>query len=342
MFIYITNQYQSDVAAQAEALLLIHTLSPDEKNKLVAKLIRVYIDKTVNENQTFKTIKKFVHSTILPPERIDQVADELDNQEQQKLAQTRFTWLAVDEFANHYRPLLRALPKVLIFDGPQHKSTQKAYHFLREKCNQGQPLSKIPFHQFPTQFISKKISHFIYDYTNQTIITDRYEYECYRQIATYLNGRSLFLSGSVNYQSLNDELLLEWKQNKTTIIKKMNKPLLNQPLSQFIEENAKPLDEKIMLVNEAIRSRENTYVKLKQTHDGSITWTLPYIKKSLELNNPFYEKIPPIGIIRILQFVNEATQFMRQFTHIKPYHSKSQLDDMTILNFSHVKCKRSR
>ena len=79
-------------------------------------------------------------------------------------------------------------------------------HFLREKCKQEQPLSKKPPHQFPTQFISKKISHFIYDNKNQTIITDRYEYECYRQIATYLNGRSLFLSGSINYQSLNDEL----------------------------------------------------------------------------------------------------------------------------------------
>jgi len=64
--------------------------------------------------------------------------------------------------------------------------------------------------------------------------------------------------------------LPEWKQNKTAIIKKVNKPLLNQPLSQFIEEKAKPLDEKIMLVNEAIRSKENTYMKLNQTKDGSI------------------------------------------------------------------------
>jgi TnpA family transposase len=106
---------------------------------------------------------------------------------------------------------------------------------------------------------------------------------------------------------------------------------LNQPLSQFIEEKAKPLDKKIMSINEAIMSGENTYVKLKQAKDSSTIWTLPYSKKSLELNNPFYEKLPPISIINILQFVNDATQFMRQFTHIKPYHSKSQLDEMAIL-----------
>lgn len=328
MFIYTANQYQDDVIKQAEALLLIHSLSLDEQKSALAKLIRVYTDRTINENQTFKTIKKFVYTTILPAERIEQVADELDNQAQKKMIQTQFTWQAVDEFANTYRPLLRALLKVLVLDGTQHKGVQKASCFLRESIKQGQSLSKIPFDKFPIQFISDKISAFIYDDEKKTINTDRYEYECYRQIADYINGRSLFLNDSINYQSLTAELLPEWTKNKSAVIRKVNKPLLNQPLSQFIEEKAKPLDKKIIDVNEAIASGENPYVKLKRNKDGSTIWTLPYTKKSLELNNPFYEKLPPISIIRIMQFVNEQTQFMRQFTHIKPHYSKSQLDEM--------------
>lgn len=328
MFIYIANQYQDDVAKQAEILLLIHTLSPDEQKKTLAKLIRVYTDKAVNENLTFKNIKKMVYATILPPDCIDQVADELDNQEQQKIYETQFIWQAVDEFANTYRPLLRALIKVLVLDGPQHKAVQKAYHFLSETLRRDQPLSKIPPDKFPTQFINAKISAFIYDRDKSTINTDRYEYECYRQIAYYLNGRSLFLCDSVNYQSLTAELLPQWKKIKPTVLRQVNKPLLNQPLSQFIEEKAKPLDDKIIAVNEAILSGKNPYVKLKQNKDGSTIWTLPYTKKTLELNNPFYEKLPPISIIRIMQFVNEQTQFMRQFTHIKPHYAKSHLDEI--------------
>ncbi|MBX3710290.1 MAG: hypothetical protein KF702_11205 [Gammaproteobacteria bacterium] len=119
------------------------------------------------------------------------------------------------------------------------------------------------------------------------------------------NGRSLFLSESINYRSLTDELLPNWQKNKSTIIRKANKPLLNQRLSQFIEEKAKPLDEKIIVINEAIKIGDNPYVKLKQKKDGSTIWTLPYTKKSPELNNPFYEKLPPVSIIRIMQFVNE-------------------------------------
>ena len=212
MFIYTANQYQTDVAKEAEALLLIHSLSPDEQKKALAKLIRVYTDKTVNENQTFKNIKKLVYSTILPAEQINQVADELDNQAQQKMIQTQFAWQAVDEFADTYRPLLRALLKILILDSPQHKAVQKAYHFLKDIFKKEQSIAKISFEKFPIQFISKKISHFIYDHENKTINTNRYEYECYQQIASYLNGRSLFLSDSINYQSLTDELLPDWKK----------------------------------------------------------------------------------------------------------------------------------
>ncbi|MBF0363841.1 MAG: transposase [Oligoflexia bacterium] len=108
----------------------------------------------------------------------------------------------------------------------------------------------------------------------------------------------------------------------------MNRPLLNRSLNRFIEEKARPLDAKIIAVNEAIASKNNPHVNLKQKKDGSTIWTLPYTKKSLELNNPFYEKLPQVSIIRILQFVNEQIQFMKEFTHIKPYYAKSQSDEM--------------
>jgi len=327
MFIYTTNQYVVDVTKLAESLLLIYSLSPDHQKKVLAQLIRVYTDKTVNENQSFKAIKDFVYATILPLDHINKVADELDNQTEQKIVQTQFTWQAVDELANTYRPLLRALLKVLELNGPQHAAVQRAYNFLRDALKKEQTLSKTHFDEFPIQFINTKVRHFIYNKDKKTINTDRYEYECYQQIANYLNGRSLYISGSINYQSLTDELLPQWQNNKVTILKNINKPLLNHPVSKFIEENAKPLDQKIIAVNEAIASGENPYVKIKQKKDGSIIWTLPYTKKSFELNNPFYEKLPPISIIRILQFVNEKTQFMRQFTHIKPHYSKSQLDE---------------
>ena len=166
MFIYTANQYSVDVKKQAETLLLIHSLSPDEQKKALAKLIRVYTDKTINENQSFKTIKNFVYSTILPPDRIERVANEPDSQEEQKIVQTQFTWQAVDEYADTYRPLLRALLKVLVLDGPQHKSVQKAYNFLRDLLRHDQSLSKTSFDKFPLQFINKRIGSVANNFKN--------------------------------------------------------------------------------------------------------------------------------------------------------------------------------
>ena len=328
MFIYTANQYRDDVIKQAEALLLINSLAPNEQKQALAKLIRVYTDKTVNEKQTFKSIKKFVYSTILPPERINQVANELDNQAKQKMYQTQFTWQAVDEFADTYRPLLRGLSKVLTLEGQQHKASQKAYNFIRATLAAKKSLAKISLDKFPTQFISSKISNFIYNEIKKTINTDRYEYECYQQISCYLNGRSLFLHDSINYQVLAAELLPEWEKVKRAVLRKINKPLLNNPSSKFIEEKAKPLDDKIIAVNKAIASGENPYVKIRKDKDGNTIWTLPYTKKDFELNNPFYAQLLPISIIRIMQFVNEKTQFMQKFTRAKSRYAKSKLDDM--------------
>ncbi|MBF0298692.1 MAG: Tn3 family transposase [Oligoflexia bacterium] len=326
MFIYIANKYQDEVRERAEHLLLINSLSSDEQKKALSKLIRVYVDKNVNDNRPFKAIKKLVYTTILPAKDIDRVANELDSQDQQKLHQTQFVWQAVDELANTYRPLLRALIKMLPLEGTQHLPLQKAYDFLHHNLNKEQSLSKLPSDDFPTKFMNDKILTFIYDGDKKIINVDRYEYECYHRMAKHLNDRSLFLNGTINYQSLTAELLPNWEEKKSVILKRLNKPLLNCSLEKFIKERATPLDQKIIAVNEEITSGNNHYVKLKKEKDGSIIWTLPYTKKSVELNNPFYEKLPSISIVRIMEFVNGQTQFMRQFTHFKPYCSKSHLD----------------
>jgi TnpA family transposase len=330
MFIFIANQYQDEIIEVTKAALLVNSLSSDEKKLTLAKLIRVFTDKKVDEYQIFKQIKRKVYKTILPSKSIEHMADELEKPEQ-TLTQTEFFWQAVDNLSDTYRPLLRGLLKTLDLHGDQHKSLQEAYEFLRTTLKSNKSLSDQPFDKIPFKFIGPKLSPFIYNKEQKIIHTQRYEYECYRQLGNAINGRSLFISDSINYQSLKDELIPDWKENKPTILKQVNKPLLNESLQNFIDENAKPLDEKIILLNEAIASKENSYVKVKQMKDESVIWTLPYTKKSLELNNPFYEKLPPVGIIRILQFAHEHTGLMRAFTHIKPHYAKSQLDEMAII-----------
>ena len=145
-----------------------------------------------------------------------------------------------------------------------------------------------------------------------------------------MDAKSLFLRDSGKYRPISSELIKEWTKNKSKVLRKLNKPKLNQPFSKFINEHAKPLDKKIFILNDSIREDKNSEVKIKILKDGSSTWTLPYTKKLIELNNPFYSKLSPVNIIQVLRFVNQKTQFMEQFTHIKPHYSKSKRDEVSV------------
>jgi len=264
----------------------------------------------------------------VPPEKINEISYDLEKQS--KTYQAQFTWHAVDKLAHKYKPTLRALFKILPFESEGHKALKKAIYFLQTMFSDKQLLSKIPSNSFPKQFISKKFIDFIYDKNKQTICSDRYEYNCIQEAKKYLDARSLFLNESMEYRSLSSELIQQWHKNKTKVLHKISKPRLNEPLKTFIHDKAKPLDKKIFLMNEAIYGGRNPDVKIKTSKDGSKSWTLPYKKKSIELNNPFYEKFPQVSIIQVLRFVNQQTHFLKEFKHIKPHYAKARLDELSI------------
>ena len=86
------------------------------------------------------------------------------------------------------------------------------------------------------------------------------------------------------------------------IISKLNRPLLNEPLSQFIEDRAKPLDARILRINKDIADGSNAHVKVTHHKDGTHSWTLPYNKKDPDINNPIYKNVIYIISILILAF----------------------------------------
>lgn len=325
MFIYTVNQYQNDIAKKSDELLLADALKENEHDENIAALIRFYVDNSIDGTQQFDVIKEKAYA-VLPAEMIRQIIDRLENKK--KKYKEQFTWLAVDEIARTYKPILRALLKVLPLESDKHQSLQKSIHFLKSIFHQDQSLPQVPFEKFPKKFISRKISGFIYDENKNVIYPDRYEYHCYKKIAKYLDVKSLFINESAQYKSFSSMLLANWKKNKRTVLKTLNKPRLNQSMDEFIEQKAKPLDRKIILVNEEILNGNNPHIKIKSEKDGSKKWTLPYTKKSDDINNPFYGRLPHVNIIQVLRFVNQKIKFMDQFTHIKPHYSKAKFDEL--------------
>lgn len=326
MFSYIANQYEVDVEEETKALILADTIKKNSHDECIAKLLKIFVDTKIDDSLPFKTIKENEAYPIALPELINQISEGLENKP--KDYQAKFTWKAVKKLSPRYKPVLRSLLKVLPYESEQHKALMKAINFLKFSLQGTKPLSKIPFNDFPKQHISKKVRQFIYDDNEKAIFTDCYEYHCYQQTKKYVDVSSIYVSESNNYLPLSSELIQKWPDNKNHIIRKINRPLLNQPLIEFIIEKAKPLDDKIIAVNEAILEGKNPDLKIKKSKDGTTSWTLPYQKKESEINNPFYNNLPQVSIAGVLRFVNQKTQFINQFTHIKPHYAKAKLDEM--------------
>lgn len=274
MFSYIASQYKVDVTEEAKILILADKIEKNSQNESISKLLRLFIDSDIDDSLPFRVIKEEKAYTIALPEIIDQISQGLDNEP--KDYQAQFTWKAVRKVSPRYKPLLRALLKVLPFESEQHKALLKAINFLKSSLSGTKPLSKIPFKDFPKQHIGKKVKRFVYDDTENKVFTDCYEYHCYQLMKKYVDAGSIFVNESSKYRPLSSELIQKWPEKKSGIIRRINRPLLSQPLTEFIIEKGEPLDDKIIAVNEAILDGENPDLKIKKTKDGDLSWTLPY------------------------------------------------------------------
>lgn len=325
MLIYSANQYREAVEEKAKELLFADLLEPHNNNEQVAKTLRFFYDPTVDDKKAFSDIKQDVH-IFFPTEKIIEAVATLEKEP--KKYKDQFHWLAVDEVSRTYKQPLRLLMKIIILNGNQHRALTEAHQFLKENLIQNKALPQIDFNKFPLQFIRPADEDFIYKGTS--LNTDRYEYECYHRIALAINESALYVTGSIRYSNLTDELLPDWQNKKSGVIKNLNNRFLNMDINDFIEEHVKPLDKQIESLNEDINSGQNEHIKVKKDKDGALFWTLPYTRKNEEIKNPFYEELPNISITNLLHVVNEKTGFINEFTHIKPHYSKSKRDEISI------------
>lgn len=156
---------------------------------------------------------------------------------------------------------------------------------------------------------------------------DLYEFMTYLQLKKGLESGDVFVKDSVNYRSLNDELIPEaiWKKGKEKILKKSMKPLLRKPIADILSELKQKLDNKYAEVNNRITSKQNQHIKIDVSKNKRITWSLPYKCQEDTVNNPFYEKLPLSNISDVIRFVETKVDFLKSFSHIQPKYAKTDV-----------------
>ncbi|MBT4835786.1 MAG: Tn3 family transposase [Methylococcales bacterium] len=225
------------------------------------------------------------------------------------------------------RPLFKTLDFVSESD-----EMNDAANFLKRHLENKKSFSNYDYDEIPLGFFPKTTRRFltykIKNNDNKTVKKidgDCYEFMVYLQLKKAFSDGTVFIKDSISYRALEDELIdiKEWSKNKKKIIKQLNLPLLSMDITDMLEHLKKNLENKYTKVNERIQSGDNSSIKIKYNKKGEPTkWTLPYTASEDGVNNSFFEQLPVMSIGDIIRFADDATGFLKNFSHIQPKYSK--------------------
>ena len=330
--IHYVNTYKEDAKTYA-------TLQSNERGKNIRethgeqtkKLLYFYRDKKLGSLVFREVQEKAIR--ILPDDKIVIVGEYMVGS---KVDFKQYEW----EFhGNNFQAMiknLRPLIKVITFQASaRHKSVLEGVKFIQSVFRQGKSLSDVKTEDFPIHTIPINLKKYLLRSKEKSerkikrknpVYPYRYEFYICEQLKKLIESNTVYSNDTTQYKSFSSDLGIKgWTKNKKAILAECELPRLNRPMEEILKELKEELEFLIISVNERISNGENKAVKIKGKAKDR-TWTLPYEKKNKEYNNPFYDKLPPISLSNLLDFVEEKCGFMEAFTNKIPHYAKSQSD----------------
>jgi TnpA family transposase len=159
---------------------------------------------------------------------------------------------------------------------------------------------------------------------------DKYEFLVYLLLRNGIDAGDIFVRDSSEYKRLEEDILTDaqW-QHKEALIKSLNTPYLEQPISEILATLRTEINALYKQVNGNIRTGKNQHIKLTKRGD-TIHWALQYEKLDEPEEHGAYEGLTDIGIADILSFVEKKTNCFSAFTHILGRYAKSEADERRI------------
>ena len=288
------------------------------------ELLKKYADPSLSKYK-FKKIQQLAFK-ILPKEKLLFVSNYMTKQ---CIDKKIYEW---EYYSKHYRATLNNLrPPCMVLDFKSHHKDQHllaGINFIKAAYKAKKLLRTFNTKEFPINFIPDKLRPYLYIKKGKTKKIDhaRYEFIVYQQLRKHIEAGNIFCDDSVQYKSFESDIKIKyWVQKKYKILKEIDCPKLTQPIAERLKTLKEQLEPLLEKVNTQIKSGENKHVKIKNKK-GKTTWSLKYEKKSDEFDNPFYEKLPKVGINSVLDFVEQQCGFMRAFTHITLHRQNADPD----------------
>ncbi|HHW4373609.1 TPA: Tn3 family transposase, partial [Legionella pneumophila] len=334
-FIHKMGTYEDLAKAYAQACVLEAKLGIDPARKTASKILKII----ANHDIVPDNIRPSCYE-IVDQKNFSVFAEKLANP---SIDERDYTWTYYDNEFSAIKTNLRSIFTALEFNSEQQANLGSAIEFMQQLLGKGK-VEDIPALGAPLAFAPSGMTKYL---IYKKIISgsgkrlkkikfiniNRYEVILYQQIAKELSSGNLFISDTVNYRRLEDELISKdsWLKDKTKILDNLSNCLNLKPIASLLKAMEKEIDGLYKQVNQRIVSKQNKNIKIDE---DKLTWRLPYKKKEDLANNPFYKKIETVSLASGIEYTAQATGFFESFTHIlnkgaktavKPEHVKAYL-----------------
>ena len=335
-FIHKTDSYEDGSKTHSQACVLEAKLGVDPARKTASKILKIISNHDIVPDNIRPSCYEIVEQ-----KNFSGFAEKLANP---LIDEKDYAWTYYDNEFGSIKKNLRSIFRALDYNSEQHALLGDAIDFMKQLLNGKEKMEDMSAKGVPLAFVpSGMAKYLIYKKTINSsgkrskkikyVYVQRYEVMLYLQIAKGLSSGGLFITDTINYRRLEDELISKdtWSKDKEKILDNLSDCLALKPIAQFLKNMEKELEGLYKRVNQRIASKENKNIKVDE---DKLTWRLPYKRKEDLANNPFYKKIETVSLASGIDFTDKATGFFECFGHIlnkgnktqaKPEHLKAYL-----------------
>ena len=323
-FSFFFKQYEDSIIEITKFNFSQHIMSQREEFIALKRLAQLYVDEELSDIISFGEVREKAFTILSKEELLNKVS----KISKKPLQEFDFFWTSVDKLKRNIRINLRNLVTALDFSSVNNDNQLlEAISWIETdfiKTNAKLLLDECPDKSLPPKLIPYITTKFEGKILQVNAI--RYEFWTYRQLYKQLKTGGIFLDDSLQYRSLNNELVTLTDD----LIKKLSLESLNTPIKQQLDNLFIELDRLWKLFNHSITKGKLLHLRYDDK-DDTLHWQKLKFAKEESRQQQFYAQPPTSDINDILRFVDKRCNFLTAFTHIQPRYAKSPLKENYLL-----------
>ncbi|GAA62462.1 hypothetical protein P20311_0235 [Pseudoalteromonas sp. BSi20311] len=313
-FIYMIRKLTESAKGYAKQRIVEDVTIVRTKLKSAGSLLKYFIDADMDDNLSFGDVRKKAFE-LIPAESIKLLSDHLDNND---FDGRQYEWQFIDKQSSKIKKLIRSLFLSIDIEFIHLKDElREQYTTAHEELGAFKTIKTININVVP------KSDREYFEGDNTKLIANRFEYFLYRKAEQLFHSNSLTVKESVNNRSLTSDLIQpkEWEK-KAEIIENTGLDKLSASINQTLTDKSQQLEAKLKEVSEHIFNGDNKYVEFIPGK-AELKWSIPNKRWQETIDNPLYSQIQHMGIVELMLFVDQKTDFLKSFTHISVNKEKA-------------------